>query len=189
MKSILGSLLLLLLAGTLQAQFLQGPAHFKAAYWGHFGFQPGLKIGADWSVTDFGKSEGTAHQLYLGPEVSVFTNPGFSTNLLLGADLSYRRQGAEKGFFQGFALGLGYLREFEVLSQTVNLSDGSIAEKERQGRGYLLPAVHYYMGKEISEQCEGYLKLGYGKRYGSELVNTGMLFVELGIRFSLNKNN
>lgn len=181
----------LLLSGTLlAAQAIPEPTSINIGYWGHFATQPGIKMGAEFSVLNWAAGEfenkGTKlRSLYVGPQVGFYTRSKNHSNLYIGMESGVRLQKKGKRGFSTYGLGLGYLGRSQILTFTHSLGDGSLVATEREWRSNFLPTLNYAYGLKINPRLSGFAKASAGTLLGPGREPSAMLFLEIGIKFNL----
>ena len=185
MKSLLLLIFIFSVPSLIFAQVEPQTPSVSLAYLGHFGYQPGLKIGlahpiSQWQSAD----EKKAFQLLLNPQIGFYTRPRFNNNIIGQLDLSLKRQKAERKSYGAFALGLGYVAQYEIISVSPNFN-GEILEKVRERRSYLVPLVSYEFGRNINSNMSAYTKVSYGSRLSTRQESIALVYIELGLQFLL----
>lgn len=190
MKKLLAILFVCCISTTTYSQENKGLQHYSLAYFSPFGIQPGVKVGTDFSIKAFDKEFSKTdsmqvrhHMLLLSPEIGFFSRRLDFMAFLANAELGWQLQREGRKTWNTFSLGLGYLEHSEVTSTTVNLS-GEVVSKERARQGYFLPTLNYEKGWQFKPQLGGYVKAGLGYKLAPELETSGILLLELGMRFT-----
>ncbi len=155
------------------------------AYLGQALIQPGVKISTEFNLKKFTQpaNTGRSKNVYISPQIGFFTRPGIQNNLLVNTEIGIRRRNNENGFFTAFSLGAGYLREYQILSTSINLGDGKISSKNMEGRGFFLPSLNLEFGKSLNNSMDWYSKGSFGKKINASKQETTLAFIELGLRF------
>ena len=157
-------------------------------YYGPYFIQPGGKVGTLLSVRDWDKStdeKQRLHQLYVSPQLSVFTRTNNHLSVAINADVGYRFI-TKKDLYLAPSIGLGYLISSHRMSASVNLGSGAISEYEREIRHQFLPTGNLEIGHEaITRKMGWYLKLLYGGMLFGPTENSGLFAAELGMRFRI----
>lgn len=162
-------------------------------YYGYFFYQPGFKIATQhplkkWQMPERDKKNYVTQQhVFISPQLAVFWRPQSNTNLLVNADIGFERQKMKRHRYSAFSIGLGYLMQWEILSATVSLGDGSLKNKNRELRHYFIPTVNYEFGHEPHRAAGWYVKLSLGGRFSPEHDMASVMSGELGLRFRLCK--
>lgn len=179
MKNTLLSFFLLLSAFSLTGQSTGIPV--SVAYFGQFGFQPGVKI-----ATEFPLNAKTpkANNFFISPQIGFFVRSGNNANLLLNADVGMKRQKEGKSGFSAFSFGLGYLHQFQISGVAIQLGDGG-QTNNRSSIAYFLPSFNYTFGNKLGTNLDWYSKIGYGQRLGGGISSSTIVLLEVGVQFYL----
>ena len=183
MKNILFSLIIMMLGNSIIAQISFKNLPISISYFSAFGFHPGAKIGTQFDLKNW-ETEAKQKSFFVSPQIGFYSRPNIHISYLVNADFGYKRVKSEKQKYSAWSIGLGFLNQAQVVSQQVNLSDGS-KEKVRENWAWFLPTLNYEFGKAINEKIGWYGKFSYGIKMASERENTSVLFVELGIHLNL----
>ncbi|MEL6180235.1 MAG: hypothetical protein AAFS10_14840 [Myxococcota bacterium] len=122
--------------------------------------------------------------LFVGPEVAVFTRPQVHTSVLAGVLFGYRLLTQPRDRFHEFALGAAYLAEFQIVSLDVELATGDLT-KNRELRNYLVPTVHYTFGRELSGVWGWYLDVAVGRMMSREVPSALYFNAGAGVQVRL----
>ncbi|MCG8576672.1 MAG: hypothetical protein MI810_17470 [Flavobacteriales bacterium] len=166
----------------------------SVSYFGHYGFHPGLKVGAQYSLKDWKKTKERKEKtkiknksLFISPQVGFYVHPGNHSGLLLNADLGYQRKKEHSSFYSAWTIGLGYLTQFNAGITYVQEQNGSITAKKWASRMYFLPTLNYEIGQQLNEKIGWFGKISAGAKL---FYNTGIspeAFVEVGLKMNLSK--
>ena len=167
-------------------------SNLDIGYFGQFLIQPGIRIGKSIPLQSRQKfKELGIHQynqariLFLQPSLGYFQQFRTHRTLMLSVDVGYTFQKKKpKGHtFHSLALGLGYQLGADLVSYSVSLSNGSLAEKNWMNRQALLPMLSYTHGFPLQQQLSAYYRLILGQAFEISDRSTASLFAELGLRY------
>lgn len=185
-------LLFLLLGFSISAQNKTPNIPISIGYFGHFLYQPGLKVGTHFEFKNWQTEKACtkgditkAKSYFVSPQIGYYNWSGRNYNFLLNADIGYRRVKVERRSYSAFSIGLGYLATSELISVVRNLNDGKILAKNRMHKGYFLSTINYEFGRAINSRLGWYNKYSVGKKWSPNNDGMGVIFVELGVNFSL----
>lgn len=160
-------------------------------FMGHAALHPGIKIGTRFNLKSWNREAENltkVKSLYISPQMGIYTYPNVHTGYLVNADIGYRRIKSHKQKYSAFSIGFGFLNQSQLTNVTVNLNDGS-KDKNRVNWGWFLPTLNYEFGKAINERIGGYGKLSYGYKMSFDRENASTFLIELGVSYTLKKNN
>lgn len=186
MKRLLYLLVLALITFSSKAQDAGKSIPITIGYYGHFAIQPGIKVG-----TEF-KSEGIRigqRDWLISPQFGFFSSPKDDNNLVINLESGFRKVNINKHRYNTFSVGLAYWRESKLTSFAVNLGSGNTESKEREGRGALLPTLSYTYGWGTHRNLSWYAKYSVGPAISGKRENVMAMFIELGIKFNLNRKD
>ncbi len=156
-------------------------------YFGHFGFQPGMKLGTQFNIRNFKeKSEDSFNHrnLYISPQVGFYVYPKVHTGFIFNTDMGYMKSYKSLLNYWAISVGIGYLNQSQITESKINLSNGSKTDT-RENWGWLLSTINFEYGSAISSSIGWYGKLSYGYKTSQARETTLALFVELGARYRL----
>ena len=195
MKNKILILLLIFSTTGLMAQSTSDGIPISVSYFSHALIQPGAKIGTYFSLKEW-ESEATGKKgeyikqknFYVSPQIGFYSRPNKHSNFLLNADIGYKRIKNFNRTYSAFSVGLGYMSRSQITSIVYSLSDGSIKEKKKNQISYFLPTINYEFGRAAISKWGWFTKFSYGVLFSTEKERTGVVLVELGLNFNLNKN-
>lgn len=159
------------------------------SYYGHYGYQPGLKIGTTYAFKEWrnkDRSNSPIQQLTINPQIGFFFYPQTSTNLVLNTEFGYYRKPVINNRYFILSVGLGYMAESQLLSIAMNIGNGSTTEKERELLHYFMPTINYEFGKEFKKiDANWFAKLSAGTKLSTQHESNAVVFTEFGIRWYL----
>lgn len=186
-KSIL-TLILLFNCLLITAQSEMKKLPISISYFGNYLIRPGLKVGTELIIKQWPKQssseENESSQLLVRPQLAVYSWPTVHTSFLANADLAYRWNTKGSAVF----VGLGYVRESQIESLSVNLGNGDISNKNRKGQGCFLPTVGYEFGRPLSARTAWFSKVAIGIKLAPEVESSMEGFFELGVSYRLGTN-
>lgn len=161
-------------------------------FYGPYIIQPGIKIGTafdlkEWKIEK--EQNLKSRKLFVSPQIAAFIRPKNHTSFILNVDVGYIIKKSQSNFYIAPSVGLGYLMTSQILSNTIDLSNGEINEKDRELRNYFLPTLNFELGKQATEKMGWFTKLSYGRKVSSKIENAAFFALELGVKFHLRKNN
>ena len=166
----------------------QSSLPLTVGYWGELGIRSGIKVGTEINLHEWskeGKNRNKQRTVYLAPQLGYYNWRRNYANLYLGADAGLKLQGEDRKFYQGVALGLGYLGWSQVMTINISLADGTVTSMDREWRNHALVTLNYFLGQDINETWGWYFKASYGPRLSTTRETSGMLFFELGVKLHL----
>ena len=163
----------------------RGAIPMSVSYLGHFGFQPGIKVGTEFPLMGRSNTENYSMQWYVSPQIGFFTNPGSDSNYLLNFETGFKKQKKGKNSYTAFALGLGYRIRSKITSFSVNLGTGNQSNRQRETQGFLLPTLNYERGWRTDRPLSWFFKTSAGITSFSGDENQFMLFTEFGVKFRI----
>lgn len=186
MPKLFAMLLLFTLQNQLIAQEAQNELPISVGYFGQFGFQPGVKVGTQFTLKSWSVSQQPNLQksYFLSPQAGFFTWPEKNTNYLLNLEVGHQRLKSLNGRYFSYSIGLGYLLQSQIVGQRINLSDGS-QQKIREDWGWLLTTANVTYGRSITKALGWYAKVSYGMKIAPERTNASVAFIELGLTYKL----
>jgi len=180
--------LLVLIWGSLTAQEKQRIPIYAGLY-APYATQPGLKLGASFSLRSMTMMTGNGEQnrhLYLSPQFAVFHRFNNHTSYQLSTDLGIYNSRRRQKLYIAYSLGIGYLMENQTLGTTIDLGTGNVASKDKDLRTYFLPTLNIELGKLNSKKIAWYSRIAYGRKV-SRREDSGFFALEFGIRMHLRK--
>ena len=153
-------------------------------------FQPGIKIGTAVNLKKWEVEKGDrikSRSLFTSPQIGLFVRPQNHNSYVLNLDLGYKIKSNKRRIYIAPSLGLAYLMADQILSTTVDLSNGNIVEKDREIRNYFLPTINFELGNEKNKKIGWYTKLSYGRKISSQIEDSGFFALELGLKFFIRK--
>lgn len=184
-KSIL-ILTFLLINTIIFAQNTSNQFPINISYYGHFAYQPGLKIGTSYTFKEWENSK-KVNQLTVNPQVGFFFFPRTSTNLVINTEIAYRIQQIGKSRYSTFSIGFGYMAESQFLGLSTNIGNGNTTKKDRQLYHAFMPTLNYEFANQLNEQLDWFLKLSAGTKLSTEQASNAVVFTEIGIKWFLAK--
>ena len=178
------SLLFFFLSWKLYAQTPVQSPRVIFGYHSQAGIQPGLKIGAEFSIKDW-DSRTRSFNYFLNPNVAYYTWPGNDRNLYSHFEFGIGTRKERKKVRNAISLGAGYLLESQLISYSVNLGTGDLNDENREIRHYFVTTINYTWERKFSEVIDGYFKPSYGFRFGENDKTSALLFLELGVKYNL----
>lgn len=158
-------------------------------YYGPYGIQPGIKVGSQFDLKTRAIAKDDlitkTSDVFISPQLGTFTRPGNHFSLVVNADVGYKIKKLKQKLYVAPSLGFGYLTEFQVLSNTINLATGEVSKKTRDRRGYFLPTVNFEFGQDPRKKIAWYSKFSYGRKMSTRLEDSAFFAVELGLKFNL----
>lgn len=161
------------------------PERLAIGYYGHFGFQPGVRLSTSLSLNT--TTNTSARQWLISPQLAFFTNPGDDRNLLAGVELGLKKPNSDKNAYHVWAIGLGYLAQSKFRSFSVNLGSGQTSDNQYVHNGFLLPTLSYEYDWATHRQTSWYMKYSVGQRMFGQEESSFMLFIELGAKLKWKK--
>ncbi len=183
----LGLIAMIMIYAPLSAQIGSRPIPVSIGYFGHFGFQPGIKVGTEISMMGRIDSDNFSKQWFGSPQIAFFTNPGSDSNYMVNFDVGLRKRKKPKNSYSAFTLGMGYFIQSKLESFSVNLSNGDRSNKVRNSQGFLLPTLNYEYGWRTDKPMSWYFKYSIGQTLLSGNDNRMMMFLEFGVKFKIKK--
>ena len=191
MKNTLTLIALYFLGNALFAQTETSGFPISIGYFSHTGYQPGVKVGTHFDLKNWEteaenkKGDFTKYKsYYVSPQIGFYSWINNHSSFLINADIGYKRIKSRKRNYSAWSVGLGYLNQSQITHWVVHLNDGS-KDKVRNNRGWFLSTINYEFGKEINSKIGWYSKFSGGWKFSTERERTGVVFVELGIKFNL----
>ncbi len=176
----------LLATTSLYAQNEPKPIPISVGYFGHFAYQPGLKIGTEFSLMGRSDTDNYSRQWFGSPQIAFFSNPGSDTNFFVNFEAGIRKQKKGKNSYTAYSAGLGYRLQSKLESFSVNLSTGDRTNKIRNSYGFLVPTLNIERGWRTHKPLSWYSKFSVGSSlFGNQ--NQFMLFLEVGVKFKIKK--
>ncbi|MEO0731943.1 MAG: hypothetical protein AAFZ52_03840 [Bacteroidota bacterium] len=182
MQQLLIAVLLLLLSSPVCAQTTPGKLPVSIAYLGHFGYQPGAKIGTNFNLLflEGNRNPQRIRRLYLSPQLGLFTWPERHTSYLANLDFGLKNRHPKKNKYTAYSCGLGYLHQARITGWRVNLADGN-REKIRENQPWFLWTLNFEFGKKLTKRIEWYTKISGGLRSAKVRATSTVAFLEIGI--------
>ena len=183
------SLLALLFHLSIYAQN-DNPRHpLKASFYGPYFTQPGIKIGTELQIIENNQSENgqRIHEVFIGPQIGMFVRPGNHTSYVLNADVGYRFQKEDSNNYKAASVGFAYLLSNQILSKSVDLSNGEIVGTNKELRHYFLPTINIEIGRMPDTKQGWFGKLSYGRKISKKIEDSGFFALELGLILKLRK--
>jgi hypothetical protein len=157
------------------------------AYFGQYAIQAGLKIGTEFEVQAWKNDKQESRRYtrqYISPQLGVFFRPNTNTNIMLSGELGHQWTQKELKRFSAVGVGVGYIYQSQVLSESVNLSNGEVT-KTRERRHFFVPTLSYTFGGRLNLYSEWYTKFIVGPRFSSTVESALAIFLEAGIRIPI----
>tara|TARA_R110002050_G_scaffold6037_1_gene25783 strand:- start:1362 stop:1895 length:534 start_codon:yes stop_codon:yes gene_type:complete len=165
------------------------------SYYGEMITHPGLKISADFNITEWDKIKSTNKDssktinknILISPALGFFCHRRYQTGLFFIPEIKYKRQNP-KGRFYEVGIGLGYLRTFIPNTYEVNSS----GEVNKTNAGYNYFATNHFIsfGKDLSIKKDLDLAYFIKPQFMYVVPNfpngIGYFALELGIKYILN---
>lgn len=159
------------------------------SYYGHYGYQPGLKIGTTYVLKEWrnkDRSDPPIQQLTINPQIGFFFYPQTSTNLVLNTEIGYYQKPILDNNYFIVSIGLGYMAESQFTGLSTNIGNGSITETSRELNHYFMPTINYEYGKEFRKRpANWFIKLSAGTKLSTQHESNAVVFTEFGIRWYL----
>ncbi|MEM9934178.1 MAG: hypothetical protein AAF824_11215 [Bacteroidota bacterium] len=183
MKRALLYIFLSLILSHLYSQEKKEGIHIIIGYLGQVGIHPGGEVGLQLPLAELAISSNPSvqHSLVLIPKVGLFFRGRRERSLWVHTDLGILRRKEEKHFTSILGVGVGYLGQSTLESESVNLGTGEISGDSRMQVHYIIPTLHYEVGSKLGESIRWYTKLSAGPKLGAEEVEMA-LFLEAGIK-------
>ena len=189
MKKSIIILIFLFINTAIFAQITTPQFPISVSYYGHFAYQPGLKIGTTYAFKEWQKSrtEQTTkvHQFTISPQVGFFFFPEASTNYVVNAELGYRRQRLNNTRYSVFSIGFGYVAESQFLGLSTNIGSGSTTKKDRELHHVFMPTINYELAGKLKEQLDWFVKLSAGTKFYTQQESSVVVFTEVGVKYYL----
>lgn len=182
-KSIL-ILPFLLINTVIFAQNTSNQFPINISYYGHFAYQPGLKIGTTYIFKEW-KGEEKVSQLTVNPQVGFYFFPEMSTNFVINTEIGYRRQHLDKPRYSTFSIGLGYMAEFQFIGFSTNIGNGNTTKKDRELHHLFMPTINYEFANQFNKRLDWFLKLSVGTKLSTQQESNAVLFTEVGVKYYL----
>ena len=122
MKNTIVFIVLLFTSSLLFAQTPKKGIPLSVGYYGHFLIQPGVKIGThfnfkEWETENVGKKGAfiKSKNLFVSPQIGYFARPKNNINLLINADVGYKKIKRERNSYSAWSIGF---RLFGTVSGT-----------------------------------------------------------------------
>ncbi len=189
--SLIIVLTLLGLTGKAQDSFIKNQS-YSIGYYGHFGFHPGIKIGTqlDIKTTDKIKTKKRGELVkqkttFISPQIGFYTHPRSHNGLLLNVEIGRQHSKKDRPFYHSYALGLGYMAQFNSSLTYQQNSDGTFTTKQYASKSYFMPSLSAEIGQTFNSNIGWYSKISFGSKL---FYNTGVSlegFIELGLKFKL----
>ncbi len=184
--------LLFLLPFISPAQLNLQASHISLGYLAPFAvYDIGAKAGVgfscwQWEQVSTGKEKTKAriHQIYFEPQLAYFGQRNYYHALWANLETGWKWQGKGKKRYSSLSLGLGYLNRSEALTLTTHL-DGSFSVSEWENRPAFLPSLNYSWGIRVYRSFGLYTRFSYAYQVYFQHTNAGLLFFELGVRYTL----
>lgn len=152
-------------------------------YLGHIGYHPGASISAKYDLKQWDKKK--SNTLFVMPKLGFYSWPGYNSNYMIGTDFGIQRNRENKKIWHSYAIGLGYVLKYEVLSTTVNFS-GDIIHKNREARHELLTLFGYRLGSDFNSSWGWYAGGSVGFKGTLNIAGSVTAYLETGISYRLN---
>lgn len=156
------------------------------SYYGHYLYQPGLKIGTNYTLKRLQNENinNRIRELTISPQVGFFFFPQTSTNLVLNTEIGYYQKPILDNNYFIVSVGLGYMAESQFIGLSTNIGNGSIIDKERELSHYFMPTINYEYGKEFRKRpVDWFIKLSTGMKLSTQQESSLVVFTELGVRW------
>lgn len=173
-------LLIYLISYTWYSQSLES---ISIGYFGEILVQPGVKIGANFKLTDFNKSN--TNYVSTGVQVAAYTFPYDHTTLMANIASGFNWKKQHKKLWHYVGIGFGYAEQSKIESLTVNLGTGE-TENNRIWRTRWIPTVNYMARRDINDNFGIFGKLSYGVILSDIEESRAILFTEMGVNLFIN---
>ena len=177
---------LVLISSNLLAQQKESSIPINIGLYGAYFTQPGIKVGTEIPLKKWSNKKEIT--LFVSPQIGGFVRLRNHTSFIVNGDIGYKIKRNKRNFYIAPSIGLGYLLSSQILSQTVDLSNGDIIDKDREVRNYFLPTVNLEFGREKSK-IGWYSKLSYGRKVSSKIEDSGFFALEIGIKFTIKRKH
>ncbi|MEM7512145.1 MAG: hypothetical protein AAF388_14520 [Bacteroidota bacterium] len=187
-KQLYICVLLLLSTNIMLSQNEENPPYLTIGYLGNFGIHPGGEIGLQLplrSVALF-SDEAVNHTLVLSPQAATYFRGRREFGLFFQNEVGILRKREGQHVSHMLGIGLGYLGESIMLSESVSLGSGEITGNEREWTHFFLPTLNYEISSKLGESLRWYTKLVSGPKLGQGEWEIA-LFLEAGIKVNLKK--
>jgi len=178
---------LLLAPSTASAEGDLDAVPVRLGFFAPYGIQPGgrLAIFHEFNLSPVDATLDTdtlRTNLFIGPEIGVFTRPQSHTSVLVGVLLGYRFLTSPKDRFHELSLGIAYIGESQITSLDVELATGDTT-KNRELRSHALPTVRYTFGRELTDRWGWTLDLAVGRMMSWQVPSALYLSAGAGLQF------
>lgn len=184
MRKFLATAFLIITPLISMAQFDAPGIPFSIGYYGHYGIQPGIKVGTEISLE---ARPNLIKQWFISPQLGFFTNPGDRNNYIINTEGGFKKLDTKKNRYHAYSVGLGYMLQSKLNSSAINLGTGNTDSKERITTGRILPTVNYEYGWNIDRPLQWYLKYSIGSSIALSDENRMSMFIEFGVKLKLKR--
>ena len=173
---------------SLVAQSAGGPFALSLSYFGEYLIRPGVKVGASFNLGTLAGSQAREKQWHwrLDPEFATYWRPDVNTNFLINTKGGLVQTSMEGKGASSVSIGLGYLLQSQIISETVSLGSGE-TEKNRQTRQYFLPTANYAFEKRFSIDWGWFIGYSIGMKISGTRESAMVMFLDCGTRYFLSK--
>ncbi len=189
MKNTIAILFILLKCSATMAQDKAIP--IDIGYFAPYVLQVGGKIGTSFELKNWKPQDETEkqiiHSLSISPQIGYFFNPNIQRNFLINTELVYKRKKSPTKIYPTASIGLGYMLGVQQQDGAVNLATGKI-EKNTKSINYFVPTLNIGFAKDPKKILGYYFKASYGRRISTEVEDSALFGLELGLRINLKLN-
>jgi len=154
---------------------------FQVGYYGHYGIDPGVKIGAQLRIA--GETKG--HQLYTSPQLGYFNQRQGYQSIVINNDIGYLHRKNAGGFYKAISGGLAYIMEFNTASYSTSVGDGSSSSNTNINHMFMT-TINLEIGGRIVNDFGWYTKGSFGGKVPRNNNLEMVVLFELGLNYSLN---
>ena len=188
MKHLPFCLILLLHTTILFSQDEKPPTYLTIGYVGNVGIHPGGQVGLQLPLKsiELSTDDALAHTLIMSPQAATYFWGRREYALFIQDEVGVLRKREGKNMSHMLAVGLGYLGESIMLSESVSLGSGEVKANQREWTHFFLPTLSYEISSHLGESRRWYTKLISGPKLGQGEWEIA-LFLEAGIKINLKK--
>ncbi|MEM8899897.1 MAG: hypothetical protein AAGC85_17415 [Bacteroidota bacterium] len=190
MKQLSFCFILLLYTTILFSQDEKPPTYLTIGYLGNVAIHPGGKVGLQLPLkpVKLFSDENTSHTLVISPQAATYFRGRREYALFFQNEVGILRKKEGRNVSHILGVGLGYLGESILLSESVSLGTGEITGSDREWKHFFLPTLNYEIGSNLGDSLRWYVKAISGPKLGEGRWEVA-LFVEAGVKLSLKSSN
>lgn len=157
----------------------------SVGYIGPYGVEPGVSISTKYSLGNkTQKADSSVRFFSLDPVLAFYSRKNNHTNGMFNLDFMYNKWKPSSNWRIAPKVGVGYVFNSEVEALTVDFS-GKIKGKDRTSYSYFMGNIGFELTRKMNKKLALYFKPSFSYLMSSKAPDTGLIFVDLGVKYSI----